>query len=124
MIVSPQSMLCNGRYTNGYADFRVVTVHSCNCNPIAQQLIQQGLFPAAPEQPRVAVALELLGLYRALFERSCDAVNALAESLHSHYGQRGFHIVDKKVKACLYLRLLKLNQCHRENILKIRGAEA
>ncbi|KAF7971664.1 hypothetical protein HWV62_20634 [Athelia sp. TMB] len=53
-------------------------------------------YDPAPEQPRVAVALELLGLYRALFERSCDAVNALADSLHSHYTRRGFHVVDKK----------------------------
>ncbi|KZP10892.1 hypothetical protein FIBSPDRAFT_989058, partial [Athelia psychrophila] len=54
------------------------------------------LYYDPPEQPRIAVALELLGLYRTLFERSCDAVNALAESLHSHYTRRGFHAVDKQ----------------------------
>ncbi|KZP28753.1 hypothetical protein FIBSPDRAFT_728861 [Athelia psychrophila] len=69
---------------------------SCFCHSIPRQLVKHGLFPSAPEQPRVAVALELLGLYRALFERSCDAVNALADSLHSHYTRRGFHAVDKK----------------------------
>ncbi|KZP28678.1 hypothetical protein FIBSPDRAFT_994208 [Athelia psychrophila] len=77
-------------------DFRTVQVHSCRCQPIVQQLVKHGLFPSAPEQPRIAVALELLGLYRTLFERSCDAVNALAESLHSHYTRRGFHAVDKQ----------------------------
>ncbi|KZP13887.1 hypothetical protein FIBSPDRAFT_669407, partial [Athelia psychrophila] len=77
------------------ADFTTLTVHSCSCQPIHLQLIKHGLFPAAPEQPRVTVALELLGLYRALFERSCDAVNALAAGLHSHYTRRGFHAVNK-----------------------------
>ncbi|KAF7975585.1 hypothetical protein HWV62_9141 [Athelia sp. TMB] len=62
-------------------------------------------YDPAPEQPRVAVALELLGLYRALFERSCDAVNALADSLHSHYTRRGFHVVDKKL--CLATHVLE-----------------
>ncbi|KAF7976360.1 hypothetical protein HWV62_6913 [Athelia sp. TMB] len=89
------------RYLNATIGKPIVTGHwdeisSCACQPIAQQLVKHGLFPAAPEQPRIAVALELLGFYRALFERSCDAVNALAESLHSHYARRGFHVVDRK----------------------------
>ncbi|KZP33321.1 hypothetical protein FIBSPDRAFT_882070 [Athelia psychrophila] len=79
-----------------YDHFRAVKVHSCYCQPIAQQLVKHGLFPSAPEQPQIAVALELLGLYHTLFERSCNAVNALAESLHSHYTRRGFHTVNEQ----------------------------
>ncbi|KAG9309036.1 hypothetical protein JVU11DRAFT_11032 [Chiua virens] len=40
----------------------------------------------------MAVSVELLAFYRALFERSCDAVNAMAAALHSHYLYRGFRI--------------------------------
>ena len=45
----------------------------------------------------MAVSIELLALYRALFERSCDAVNALASALHTHYIRRGFHVTNKEV---------------------------
>ncbi|KAF7977559.1 hypothetical protein HWV62_3356 [Athelia sp. TMB] len=80
-----------------YVDYyRIVKVYGCLCSPLHRQLVKNGLFPAAPSQPNIAVSLELLGLYRALFERSCDAVNALAQALHTHYTRRGFHIVNNK----------------------------
>ncbi|KAI5987435.1 hypothetical protein EDD15DRAFT_2173414, partial [Pisolithus albus] len=50
---------------------------------LLQLLICNGLFPTAPSQPHMAVSVELLGFYRALFERYCDAVNALASALHT-----------------------------------------
>ncbi|KIM56192.1 hypothetical protein SCLCIDRAFT_133154, partial [Scleroderma citrinum Foug A] len=52
---------------------------------LPQLLIRNGLFPAAPFQPCIVVSVELLAFYRALFERSCDAINALASALHTHY---------------------------------------
>ncbi|KAF9230807.1 hypothetical protein BU15DRAFT_56855, partial [Melanogaster broomeanus] len=55
-------------------------------------LLYHGLFPTAPSQPRMAVSVELLSFYRTLFERSCDAVNALASALNSHYTRRGFRM--------------------------------
>jgi len=64
---------------------------------LPQLLVHNGLFPTAPLQPRIAVSIELLALYRALFERSCDAVNALASALHTHYTRRGFHVTNKEV---------------------------
>ena len=33
----------------------------------------------------MAVSVELLAFYRALFEHSYDAINALASTLHTHY---------------------------------------
>jgi len=33
----------------------------------------------------MAVSIDLLAFYCALFERSCDAVNAIASALHTHY---------------------------------------
>ena len=45
----------------------------------------------------MAVSIDLLAFYRSLFERSCDAINALASALRSHYVRRGFRIVNKHV---------------------------
>ncbi|KIJ58397.1 hypothetical protein HYDPIDRAFT_34233 [Hydnomerulius pinastri MD-312] len=44
----------------------------------------------------MAVAIELLAFYRALFERSCDAINALASALNSHYNRRGFRMTGRE----------------------------
>ncbi|KIM68025.1 hypothetical protein SCLCIDRAFT_106196 [Scleroderma citrinum Foug A] len=52
---------------------------------VAQVLVNAGLFPTAPSQPHMAVSIDLLAFYRSLFERSCDAINALASALHTHY---------------------------------------
>ncbi|KAF7972323.1 hypothetical protein HWV62_18424 [Athelia sp. TMB] len=81
--------------------FRKVTVPHCACQPLHLVLVLHGLFPSAPQQPKVAVSLELLGLYRAMFERSCDAVNALANALHTFYTRRGFHVLDDKGRRVL-----------------------
>lgn len=85
-------MACN-------TDFQPITVLSCQCASLSQVLIHHGLFPTAPSQPRVAVSVELLSFYRALFERSCDAVNALAHALNTHYSRRGFRFTNKDVKS-------------------------
>ncbi|KAJ7845678.1 hypothetical protein B0H13DRAFT_1647204, partial [Mycena leptocephala] len=52
-------------------------------------LLQHGLFAASPTRPRTAVSIDLLDLYRGFFERSCDAITALAAALHSTYTRRG-----------------------------------
>jgi hypothetical protein len=46
----------------------------------------------------MAISIPLLDFYRALFERSCDAVHALSNALHSFYKRRGFHVTDQKVR--------------------------
>jgi hypothetical protein len=45
----------------------------------------------------MAVSIDLLNFYHELFERSCDAINAMAAALHSFYKQRGFIMVSKQV---------------------------
>ena len=84
-----------------HSDFVTLEVASCECSTVAQVLLHFGFFPTAPSQPRMAVSVDLLAFYRALFERSCDAVNALASALHTHYIRRGFRMVNKNVRACL-----------------------
>ena len=81
--------------------FSSITVWHCQCATLPQLLVCSGLFPTAPFQPCMAVSVELLAFYRALFERSCDAINALASALHTHYTRRGFRVTNKEV--CIQL---------------------
>ncbi|KIN99430.1 hypothetical protein M404DRAFT_30479 [Pisolithus tinctorius Marx 270] len=76
--------------------FATVTVLSCVCTSLPQLLLHSGLFPTAPSQPRLAVSVELLAFYRALFERSCDSINALASALNAHYERRGFWMTTRE----------------------------
>ncbi|KAI6031038.1 hypothetical protein EDC04DRAFT_2868959 [Pisolithus marmoratus] len=73
-----------------------VTNLLCDCSTLPQTLISHGLFPTAPSQPRMAVSVELLSFYHVLFERSCDAINALAATLSTYYGRRGFRMTNQK----------------------------
>ncbi|KAI9062699.1 hypothetical protein FKP32DRAFT_1573466 [Trametes sanguinea] len=57
---------------------------------MAQVLVSNGLFPTSPTLPRVAISIDLLDFYFALFERSADAVSALAGALKTFYQRRGF----------------------------------
>ncbi|KAK6996411.1 hypothetical protein R3P38DRAFT_3222020 [Favolaschia claudopus] len=62
-----------------------ISVTSCACKPVAVLLVEHGVFPASPTRPKTGVSFDLLDFYRALFERSCDAVTALAAALHTVY---------------------------------------
>ncbi|KAG1879476.1 hypothetical protein C8R48DRAFT_767734 [Suillus tomentosus] len=76
--------------------FVSIDVLSCECSSLPQVLLHHGLFPTAPSQPRMAISVDLLSFYRALFERSCDAINALASALKTHYSRRGFQVTDAR----------------------------
>lgn len=45
----------------------------------------------------MAISIELLDFYSALFERSCDAVNAMAAALNTFYNRRGLFLINNKV---------------------------
>ena len=51
----------------------------------------------SPSHPRLAVSIDLLDFYFAIFERSADAVTALAGALKTMYSRRGFSILNLKV---------------------------
>ena len=70
---------------------------SCDCVTLPQILVRNGLFPVSPLQPRLAVSIDLLDFYFALFERSADAVTALAGALKRMYSCHGFPILNAKV---------------------------
>jgi len=48
----------------------------------------------------MAISIDLLDFYSALFERSCDAVNAMAAALNTFYTKRGFYFLSDKVRDC------------------------
>ncbi|KAJ7466743.1 hypothetical protein B0H11DRAFT_1733128 [Mycena galericulata] len=73
-------------------DLKTVRITTCDCLPAPILLLQHGLFPASPTRPRTAVSIDLLDLYRGFFERSCDAITALAAALHTTYTRRGFAV--------------------------------
>jgi hypothetical protein len=65
--------------------------------PVGVLLVRHGIFPASPTRPRTGVSIDLLEIYRALFERSCDAITALAAALHTIYDRRGFKVLSSRV---------------------------
>ena len=79
-------------------DLATLDVQSCSCSPLPHTLVKNGLFPTAPSQPRVAVSIDLLDFYFALFERSADAVTALAGALKTLYQRHGFPVLNEKVR--------------------------
>lgn len=79
------------------ADPEEVQVATCSCMPIAVILVRNGVFPTSPSKPCTAISIDLLDIYRALFERSCDAITALAAALHTIYDRRGFRVMSTKV---------------------------
>ena len=98
-------------------DFETLEIISCECQDVLQTLVCNGLFPTSPSQPRMAISIDLLDFYRALFERSCDAVNALAGALDNFYTRRGFHHRNSKV--CVsFLRLRPMFIINRARLSK------
>ncbi|KAG6824273.1 hypothetical protein H0H92_007384 [Tricholoma furcatifolium] len=79
-----------------HTHFSSLSVYLCECQTLPEVLLSHGLFPTAPTNPRMAVSVHLLDFYQALFERSCDAVNALSQALNSYYRRRGFTLSNQK----------------------------
>jgi hypothetical protein len=100
--VSFISLLPIGSSLNLNADYQMVDVTTCCCMPVATLLVQNGVFPASPTKVQTGISIDLLGIYRALFERSCDAVTALASALQSIYQRFGFPVHAQRVRCCVY----------------------
>ncbi|KAJ7653002.1 hypothetical protein B0H17DRAFT_1100996 [Mycena rosella] len=65
--------------------------------PVAVILVRSGVFPTSPSQPHTGVSINLLEIYRAFFERSCDSITAFAAALHTIYDRRGFRVMSSRV---------------------------
>ena len=75
----------------------MIDVKSCDCHTLSSALIDHGFFPTAPNQPRLAISIDFLELYHALFEHTGDVVTAMSAALSKLYTWRGFPINNKKV---------------------------
>ncbi|OCH83923.1 hypothetical protein OBBRIDRAFT_815662 [Obba rivulosa] len=81
---------------------RFVPIHSCNTPECVQKTHDvtilfwdpSGMFPTSPTLPRIAVSVDLLEFYFAIFERSGDAITALARALRNYYTRRGWRVLD------------------------------
>lgn len=71
----------------------------------------------------MAVSINLLDFYQALFEKSCDAVNALASALNTFYTRRGFISLNAKVCNKTMAFLTRLVTCYRANRFWIPSAD-
>ncbi|KAF8145325.1 hypothetical protein K438DRAFT_1782065 [Mycena galopus ATCC 62051] len=76
--------------------FQNIDVATCSCMPMASLLVQHGVFPGSPTKTQTGISIDLLEIYRALFERSCDAITALAAALNTIYERRGFRVPSQK----------------------------
>jgi hypothetical protein len=65
----------------------------------------------------MAVSVELFSFYYALFECSCDAINALTSVLKNNCSHQGFQVTDAQVSFNYILELL-LTSFGRVNLFK------
>jgi len=61
----------------------------------------------------MAVSVELLSLFHAIFEHLCDATHALAAALSTYYARQGFCVMDRKVSDICCLFILIPDRCMR-----------
>ncbi|KAJ6542921.1 hypothetical protein B0H19DRAFT_1076947 [Mycena capillaripes] len=73
-----------------------IQIVTCDCMRLGVLLVQHDVFPASPNRPRIGVSLDVLDIYWAMFERSCDAITALAAALRTVYDRRGFTVVSDR----------------------------
>ncbi|KXN90747.1 hypothetical protein AN958_03669 [Leucoagaricus sp. SymC.cos] len=93
------SQFCSSLYCfpTQLPDFCQYEVSSCRCQETTHVLLVNGLCPTTPSYLCITVSIHLLKFYHALFEKSCDVVNVIANTLSIFYTQQGFVLLDKKV---------------------------
>ncbi|KAJ7339307.1 hypothetical protein DFH08DRAFT_812693 [Mycena albidolilacea] len=73
-------------------DLEEVQIVTCPCKPVALLLVENGVFPVSPTKVQTGVSIDLLEVYRTLFECSCDAITTLAAALQTIYDCHGFRV--------------------------------
>lgn len=86
-----------------FTDFETHRISFCACKTLQESLVRSGMFPTAPVDPQMAVSVDLLEFYFALFQRSGDAITAVAGALHAFYERKGFPVNNAKVRLELYV---------------------
>ncbi|KAK0244954.1 hypothetical protein EDD85DRAFT_963291 [Armillaria nabsnona] len=78
--------------------FETRSFYVCQWNPesLPMKLVEHGLFPTSPREPRVTVSIDLLTLYQSLLEHSGTSNSAFCSALQDFYVSRGFWMRDTK----------------------------
>lgn len=103
-------------------DQDTVDIPACACQSLPQVLVERGFFPTAPSQPRLAVSIDFLEFYNALFEHTGDAVTAIASALANLYARRGYSVKTDEVsspeprEARIAILTLATGQTHQGSI--------
>ncbi|KAF7366119.1 hypothetical protein MVEN_00488700 [Mycena venus] len=66
------------------------------CGDILRSRMQCLYISSSPTQPWTGISIDLLKVYRAFFERSCDAISAIASALKTVYRRRGFNVLSSR----------------------------
>ncbi|KAJ6505116.1 hypothetical protein C8R45DRAFT_786755, partial [Mycena sanguinolenta] len=72
-----------------------VEIDVCRCAPVAEQLVDVGLFPSEPWQPTFAVDIRVLEFARNLFGRIVPNNTAWTATLEGFLGDLGFSLDHK-----------------------------
>lgn len=72
----------------------------CTCSSIVLQLLQQGFFPCAPNEPTLAVDLAVLDFAQELFVNTAPNTTAWCETLESFLSARGFKLITRVSLLC------------------------
>ena len=67
-------------------------------HPFSERLVAQGLFPTVPNQPELAIFITFFEFYTALFERTGDAVTAVAAAFSNFMTEEG---IQWRIKRCV-----------------------
>jgi hypothetical protein len=73
----------------------IETIMICTCQPVAIQLLSQGLFPCAPYYPSLAVDLNMLDLVSGLFVNTAPNATGWCDTLETFLEARRYKLSTK-----------------------------
>jgi hypothetical protein len=85
----------------------MIDLPTCSCRPFITVLVENGFFPTAPTQPNLAISIDFLEFYYALFEKSAlhPTLNLGAAMTHSHPPHRTY-CANEKGKMTITMKTL------------------
>ncbi|KIK53644.1 hypothetical protein GYMLUDRAFT_178677 [Collybiopsis luxurians FD-317 M1] len=72
-----------------------ITLETCACRPVPDQLVARGLFPCAPIDPSLAVEMRILEFVSLLFLRVSPNNTAWCGALEEFLQKQGYHMMGK-----------------------------
>ncbi|KAJ7909808.1 hypothetical protein B0H13DRAFT_1877310 [Mycena leptocephala] len=113
-------------HTKEITEMYDLEITPCKCWSAPRQLLEQGLFPSAPQRPGLAVDVRLLEFTRKLFVRIAPNKSAMVGALEEHLGDLGFKLLHddsmrRQFLACLewYTHLRDRVDAHVDRVLEV-----